>query len=164
MDAPMRVGPRAFNDSEDDEDSWSLDHEINDAHTNWVRDVAFSQRLIPTASGSDALSLVLASCSQDRTVVIHSRPVASLAAAAGATPVATWTNVRLPGPRATATADATDATPPKEGLWPAAVWRVSWSPSGVILAVSDATGGVTLWSPTAGESSIAGLVWEEIAQ
>lgn len=85
-------------------------------HTDWVRDVAWAPNVVP---GRD----ILASCSEDRTVIV-------------------WKRERDGG-------DGGDAPP----AWHPAVlhtfddpvWRVSWSVTGNILAVSSGDSTVTLW-------------------
>ncbi|RKP36397.1 WD40-repeat-containing domain protein [Dimargaris cristalligena] len=80
-------------------------------HTEWVRDVAFA----PNFGLSKTL---LASCSQDKTVVIATHDAETN----------TWTK-----------------TPLKEGKFPDVVWRVSWSLTGNILAVSCGDNKITVW-------------------
>jgi len=90
--------------------TWSLAPEDTLAeHTDWVRDVAWA----PIASTPVS---VIASCSQDKRVLIWSK-------GAGASQ---WRCVPLP-----------DFESP--------VWRVSWSLTGGILAVSTADNKVSLW-------------------
>jgi protein transport protein SEC13 len=78
-------------------------------HTDWVRDVAWSPNMASTAS-------VLASCSQDKSVIIWTQE----------DPSPEWNNRLL-------------------HTFPEIVWRVSWSLTGNILAVSSADNKVTLW-------------------
>lgn len=61
---------------------------------------------------------------QDRTVMIHSRP----------SPTSAWTSTPL-----------LPSAPSKDPHFPDAVWRVSWSLAGNILAVSCGDGKVSLW-------------------
>jgi len=78
-------------------------------HTDWVRDVAWSQVRI---GGKDTV----ASCSEDGTVFI-------------------WTKQR----------GETTWIPTLLNSFDAPVWRLSWSVTGSILAVSSGDGDVTLW-------------------
>ncbi|KAL7424587.1 GTPase-activating protein S13 [Cryptotrichosporon argae] len=97
--------------------TWVQDEEIR-GHTDWVRDVAWAPNIgLPGTH--------LASASQDRTVLIHSR----------SQPGAAWTSTPLL-PNAPASQDV---------HFPDAVWRVSWSIAGNILAVSCGDGKVSLW-------------------
>lgn len=79
------------------------------SHTDWVRDVAFAPSILPNVN-------VVASCSEDRTVLI-------------------WTQNERNG-EWKATLLNTFAAP---------VWRVSWSVTGHMLAVSSGDNDVTLW-------------------
>eukprot|EP00735_Rhodelphis_limneticus_P007494 TRINITY_DN2004_c0_g1::TRINITY_DN2004_c0_g1_i1::g.21929::m.21929 TRINITY_DN2004_c0_g1::TRINITY_DN2004_c0_g1_i1::g.21929 ORF type:complete len:326 (+),score=47.80,sp/P55735/SEC13_HUMAN/58.88/3e-119,WD40/PF00400.27/0.067,WD40/PF00400.27/1.5e-10,WD40/PF00400.27/2.7e-05,WD40/PF00400.27/2.4e-05,WD40/PF00400.27/1.9e-09,WD40/PF00400.27/9.5e-06,TFIIIC_delta/PF12657.2/10,TFIIIC_delta/PF12657.2/3.3,TFIIIC_delta/PF12657.2/24,TFIIIC_delta/PF12657.2/0.07,Apc4_WD40/PF12894.2/4.8e+02,Apc4_WD40/PF12894.2/0.26 T len=77
-------------------------------HTDWVRDVAWAPSIgLPSST--------IASCSQDRKVIIWTRDDAS-----------PWTSKTLP-------------------VFPACVWRVSWSPTGNLLAVASGDNKVSLW-------------------
>eukprot|EP00164_Ancoracysta_twista_P006427 GFYU01008945.1.p1 GENE.GFYU01008945.1~~GFYU01008945.1.p1 ORF type:complete len:322 (-),score=80.64 GFYU01008945.1:372-1337(-) len=90
---------------------WVLEHTLGDTggHTDWVRDVAWAPSIgLP--------SNTIASCSQDRSVVIWTQ----------ADENATWT------PRQLTKSEAV-------------VWRVSWSVTGNILAVSGADNKISLW-------------------
>lgn len=84
-------------------------------HTDWVRDVAFAPNIgLPRS--------YLATCSQDRTVLIWTQDGLN----------SPWTKTALnPEPGSEKFADT--------------VWRVSWSISGNVLAVSCGDGKVTLW-------------------
>ena len=79
------------------------------SHTDWVRDVAWAPSILPNVN-------VVASCSEDRTVLI-------------------WTqNGRNEEWKATLL-----------NTFDAPVWRVSWSVTGHMLAVSSGDNDVTLW-------------------
>ncbi|PWZ01634.1 protein transport protein SEC13 [Testicularia cyperi] len=89
-------------------------------HTDWVRDVAFAPNIgLPRS--------YLATASQDRTVLIWTQD----------SPSSAWTKTALNPTNAAST-----AAPNK---FPDTVWRVSWSVSGNVLAVSCGDGKVTLW-------------------
>ncbi|KAI8819347.1 WD40-repeat-containing domain protein [Fimicolochytrium jonesii] len=89
---------------------WS-EETVLEAHTDWVRDIAFAPNIgLPTT--------YLASCSQDKTVVIWTQDPQG----------AGWSKKLL-----------------KREPFPDVVWRVSWSTSGNILAVSCGDNKVTLW-------------------
>jgi len=85
-------------------------------HKDWVRDVAFAPNVIP---GRD----VLASCSEDRTVIIWT---------CGSDNIGEEVDDGKWSPRVLNTFDGP-------------VWRVSWSVTGNILAVSSGDSSVTLW-------------------
>jgi protein transport protein SEC13 len=79
------------------------------AHGDWVRDVAWAPTILPNVN-------VVASCSEDRTVLIWTQA---------------WSNQEW---KATVLHS-----------FDAPVWRVSWSITGHILAVSSGDSDVTLW-------------------
>lgn len=83
-------------------------------HKDWVRDVAFAPNVIPGRS-------VLASCSEDRTVIIWKQGGED-----GKDDTKKWTPIVL-------------------NTFDDPVWRVSWSITGNILAVSSGDSTVTLW-------------------
>ncbi|WFD42213.1 GTPase-activating protein S13 [Malassezia psittaci] len=87
-------------------------------HSDWVRDVAFAPNL-------GLARTYLASASQDRTVIIWTQD----------SPDTPWTKTFLQ-PRS----DKDDPTKFSD-----TVWRVSWSVSGNVLAVSCGDGKVSLW-------------------
>lgn len=90
---------------------WTEEMVLPPLHTDWVRDVAWA----PTVGiGGGA---VIASCAQDRKVVVWTEANAQ------------WT--------------------PKVIELPAAVWSVSWSVTGGILAAAAGDNQVTLWKETA---------------
>ncbi|KDN33584.1 hypothetical protein RSAG8_13326, partial [Rhizoctonia solani AG-8 WAC10335] len=95
----------------EDNQTW-VEEEVLKGHTDWVRDVAWAPNIgLPRS--------YIATASQDRTVIIHSK----------STPSAPWTQTFLHP-----TADA------NETKFPDVVWRVSWSLAGNILAVSCGDG------------------------
>ncbi|XP_035225474.1 protein SEC13 homolog [Stegodyphus dumicola] len=91
----------------DKEDSW-IEEEKLEAHSNWVRDVAWA----PSAHFGQS---VIASCSQDKRVII-------------------WTKTK-----------DTSWTPKVLYTFDDVVWHVSWSVTGNVLAVSGGDNKVTLW-------------------
>jgi len=99
------------------------------SHTDWVRDVAWAPPIVP---GVD----VVASCSEDGTVIV-------------------WTHKDGGGD-----ADGTNGTwePTLLNNFGEPVWRLSWSVTGSILAVSSGDSTVTLWK--------AGLdgTWKQVTQ
>ncbi|KAK4054915.1 GTPase-activating protein S13 [Microbotryomycetes sp. JL201] len=108
----------------EDTKTWSPDpvQPVLEGHQDWVRDVAWA----PSVGVGRAY---LASAGQDKTVYIWTQD----------SPKSTWTNVALEP-----TASSTQA-PGSEGKFGDAVWRVSWSVSGNVLAVSSGDGKVSLW-------------------
>lgn len=92
------------------------------SHKDWVRDVAFAPNVIPGRS-------VIASCSEDKTVIIWKQEEEN----------DKWTSMVL----------HTFEDP---------VWRVSWSVTGNILAVSSGDSNVTLWKETLDGS------WSQVSQ
>ncbi|KAK0532699.1 GTPase-activating protein S13 [Tilletia horrida] len=110
--------------------------ETLEGHTDWVRDVAFAPNIgLPRT--------YLASASQDRTVVIWTQDG----------PSSPWIRTPLnPGSAAAASggaaadgADATAGGKDATAKFPDTVWRLSWSVSGNVLAVSCGDGKVSLW-------------------
>lgn len=97
-------------------------------HTDWVRDVAFAPNVgLPRS--------YLATCSQDRTVLVWTQDGLE----------APWSKTSLnPAPAAAGAAGA-GAGAGAASKFPDTVWRVSWSVSGNVLAVSCGDGKVTLW-------------------
>lgn len=105
----------------EDTKTWSPDpvQPVLEGHSDWVRDVAWA----PSVGVGRAY---LASAGQDKTVYIWTQD----------TPTAPWSKVALePTPAASATQGATASS--GEGKFGDAVWRVSWSVSGNVLAVSS---------------------------
>lgn len=80
-----------------------------ECHSDWVRDVAWAPSILPNVN-------VVASCSEDRTVLI-------------------WTQ----------NGQGAEWKPTLLHKFDAPVWRVSWSVTGHILAVSSGDNDVTLW-------------------
>ncbi|KAG2185711.1 hypothetical protein INT43_002146 [Umbelopsis isabellina] len=94
----------------EDQNSWK-EEETLDGHSDWVRDVSWAPNIgLPKS--------YLASCSQDKTVLIWTQD----------TPTSKWVKKSL-----------------RQEKFPDVVWRVSWSLSGNILAVSSGDNKVTLW-------------------
>lgn len=89
-------------------------HQVIEAHGDWVRDVAFC----PTSPASRFV--VLASCGQDKTVVIHRKPWEQLSAEINGGPAqaAEWERSVI--------------------AFTEPVWRLSWAPSGEMLVVTNA--------------------------
>lgn len=97
------------------DDSWVKEHQL-EGHLDWVRDIAWS----PTIGTGKTL---IASCSQDRKVII-------------------WEQTR----GSSANNEAQSIWQPKPlGVFDDVVWHVSWSVMGNILAVSGGDNKVTLW-------------------
>ncbi|CAD6891269.1 unnamed protein product [Tilletia controversa] len=107
--------------------------ETLNGHTDWVRDVAFAPNIgLPRT--------YLASASQDRTVLIWTQDG----------PSSPWISTPLnPSSASTAGVDASGAAASggkdSGAKFPDTVWRLSWSVSGNVLAVSCGDGKVTLW-------------------
>nr|CAG4651892.1 EOG090X07N7 [Triops cancriformis] len=95
----------------EEEDGWIEEHKL-EAHSDWVRDVAWAPSIgLPR--------FVIASCSQDRRVILWSNEGTG----------STWT------PKVLNTFDDV-------------VWHVSWAVTGNILAVSGGDNKVSLWKET----------------
>ncbi|KAM0755575.1 WD40 repeat-like protein [Meredithblackwellia eburnea MCA 4105] len=109
----------------EDNKSWSADpvQHILDGHSDWVRDVAWAPSVGVGRS-------YVASAGQDKAVYIWTQ----------SSPRAPWTRTALEPSSAPAT-----GAPPGDGKFGDVVWRVSWSVSGNVLAVSSGDGKVTLW-------------------
>lgn len=100
-------------------------------HTDWVRDVAFAPNIgLPRS--------YLATCSQDRTVMVWTNDG----------PNTPWVKTQLSGSSVggggAAPAGANGSTD-AGGKFPDTVWKVSWSVSGNVLAVAVGNGSVSLW-------------------
>ncbi|KAJ2466428.1 GTPase-activating protein S13 [Coemansia sp. RSA 2320] len=105
-----------------------------EGHSDWVRDVAYAPNIgLPRT--------YLASCSQDKHVFIWTQDVPAGKASTGQSGSAEWTCHQL------------TSTP-----FPDVVWRVSWSMSGNVLAVSCGDNKVTLW-----KENLKGE-WERISE
>lgn len=104
-------------------------------HSDWVRDVAFAPNVgLPRS--------YLATASQDRTVLIWTQDSANGA----------WTKTALNArPASGAAGDGSNK-------FPDTVWRVSWSVSGNVLAVSCGDGKITLW-----KENLRGA-WESVSE
>lgn len=99
----------------ENENLWKTE-DILEYHTDWVRDVAWCPSIsLP--------STIIASCSQDGSVVIWSQDSTSTS----------WSKKVLP-------------------KFPDVVWRVSWSITGNILAVAGGDNKVTLWKESPSDS------------
>ncbi|TPX67504.1 hypothetical protein SpCBS45565_g03743 [Spizellomyces sp. 'palustris'] len=109
---------------------WKEDATL-EGHTDWVRDIAWAPNIgLPTS--------YLASCSQDKTVLIWTQE----------DPKAHWSK-----------------RPLKADPFSDVVWRVSWSTSGNILAVSCGDNKVSLWKENLdGEWGVVGSEVEGVAQ
>ena len=98
-------------------------------HTDWVRDVAWAPCLLPNHN-------TIATCSEDRTVIIWNQP---------------------PPPASSSLANGTAAVPEWVGTvmhtFDDPVWRVSWSVTGHLLAVSSGDSNVTLWKASLNDRS-----------
>ncbi|KAK4689585.1 protein transport protein SEC13, partial [Tremellales sp. Uapishka_1] len=107
----------------DEETKKWTEEDVIKEHQDWVRDVAWAPNIgLP--------GMYIASASQDRTVMIHSKP----------SPTSPWTSTPL----------LPNAPASKDPHFPDAVWRVSWSLAGNILAVSCGDGKVSLWKEGVG--------------
>ncbi|KAL1923406.1 uncharacterized protein VTP21DRAFT_8386 [Calcarisporiella thermophila] len=97
----------------EDSKSWK-EEDVLDGHVDWVRDVAWAPNIgLPRS--------YLASCSQDKTVLIWTQDG----------PTGGWQKKVL-----------------RAEKFPDVVWRVSWSLAGNVLAVSCGDNKVTLWKET----------------
>jgi len=100
---------------------WTEEEQL-EGHTDWVRDVAWAPNVgLPRT--------YLASASQDKTVIIHINDSSPNAAQ-------TWSKVYL-DPQSTGNGQGS--------TFPDTVYRLSWSVSGAVLAVSCGDGRITLW-------------------
>jgi len=95
-------------------DSAPIDTSIS--HTDWVRDVAWAPSIMPNTN-------IVASCSEDRTVIIWTQELDKDAKSSNANQ---WKPFLL-------------------NTFQDPVWRVSWSVTGSILAVSSGDNHVSLW-------------------
>jgi protein transport protein SEC13 len=98
-------------------------------HTDWVRDVAWAPCLLPNHN-------TIATCSEDRTVIIWNQPP----------PPSTTTSTTADGnPSMTLSSSLSEWTGTVMHTFEHPVWRVSWSITGHLLAVSSGDSNVTLW-------------------
>ncbi|PIL30777.1 transporter [Ganoderma sinense ZZ0214-1] len=111
----------------DDTQEW-FEEDVLEGHQDWVRDVAWAPNIgLPRS--------YIATASQDKTVLIWTKDA----------PTAPWAKMALdPSSMSVPAAPGAAAAAPA-GKFPDVVWRVSWSLSGNILAVSCGDGKVTLW-------------------
>ncbi|XAO24354.1 protein transporter SEC13 [Cryptococcus bacillisporus CA1280] len=108
---------------DEEQKKWTEEETIK-GHEDWVRDVAWAPNIgLP--------GMYIASASQDRTVLIHSR----------ASPSSPWTSTPL----------LPSLPQSQDPHFPDAVWRVSWSLAGNVLAVSCGDGKVSLWKEGVGK-------------
>lgn len=109
--------------------AWAVEETL-EGHTDWVRDVAF-------APGVGLPRTYLASAGQDRQVIIWTQDA----------PGQKWQSKVLdPLPYLSSNAPGANPTnQAQEGKFPDVVWRVSWSVTGNVLAVSAGDGKVSLW-------------------
>lgn len=127
--------------------SWEEEY-VLDGHTDWIRDVAWAPSIGLTATH-------LASCSQDKTVVIWTQ----------SSPSKPFTKrpLVIKNPAA-ASSGVPDAAAGEQNPFTDVCWRVSWSPSGNILAVSCGDNKVTLWKENLdGVWQFIGDVKEEVS-
>lgn len=125
---------------------WTLEETL-EGHTDWVRDVAFSP-------GVGLPRTYLASCGQDKQVIVWTQDG----------PGQGWNRKLLnplpylsPSPAGAGSATTTTAGM-EENKFPEPVWKVSWSVTGNVLAVSAGDGKVSLW-----KESIKGE-WECVSE
>ncbi|KAJ1886531.1 GTPase-activating protein S13, partial [Kickxella alabastrina] len=105
-----------------------------EGHGDWVRDIAYAPNIgLPRT--------YLASCSQDKNVYIWTQDASLTKSAASQNAPAEWNRIQL------------SSTP-----FPDVVWRVSWSMSGNVLAVSCGDNKITLW-----KENLKGE-WERISE
>ncbi|BGP36687.1 GTPase-activating protein S13 [Rhodotorula kratochvilovae] len=104
-------------------------------HSDWVRDVAWA----PSVGVGKAY---LASAGQDKTVCIWTQADAR---APWSRAVLDPTGTPAAQPPAPAQGGQAQQQQPAEGKFGDAVWRVSWSVAGNVLAVSSGDGKVSLW-------------------
>jgi protein transport protein SEC13 len=89
-------------------------------HTDWIRDVAWAPCLLPNHN-------TIATCSEDRTVMIWNQPPPPLSSSSSSNGTTTeWIGTVM-------------------HTFDDPVWRVSWSVTGHLLAVSSGDSHVTLW-------------------
>lgn len=115
--------------------TWAVEETL-EGHSDWVRDVAF-------APGVGLPRTYLASCGQDRTVLIWTQDA----------PGQAWNKKALDPAPYLSGGTAT------EGKFPDTVWRVSWSVTGNVLAVAAGDGKVSLW-----KEALKGGEWECVSE
>lgn len=115
--------------------TWAVEETL-EGHSDWVRDVAF-------APGVGLPRTYLASCGQDRTVLIWTQDA----------PGQAWNKKALDPAPYLSGGTAT------EGKFPDTVWRVSWSVTGNVLAVAAGDGKVSMW-----KESLKGGEWECVSE
>ncbi|GAA5850257.1 hypothetical protein JCM8547_001063 [Rhodosporidiobolus lusitaniae] len=132
----------AWNDQTKEWSPDPVEHALQ-GHQDWVRDVAWA----PSVGVGKAY---LASAGQDKTVYIWTQSDSRGA----------WSRVALEPTSQQPAAATGGAAPPaaEAGKFADAVWRVSWSVAGNVLAVSSGDGKVTLW-----KENIKGK-WEEVSE
>lgn len=137
----------AFNETSK---TWSVEETL-EGHTDWVRDVKF-------APGIGLPRLYLASAGQDKTVVIWTKDDNPSSGSSGP-----WQKKLLnPAPYLSQTPAGPigpQPSPLQENKFPDVVWRVNWSVTGNVLAVSAGDGKVTLW-----KENIKGGEWECVSE
>lgn len=119
--------------------TWTVEETLEGGHTDWVRDVAF-------APGVGLPRTYLASAGQDKTVIIWTQDGPGQAWNKKVLNPAPYLSSSAPaGPSNPAGGAAGATTQPQEGKFPDVVWKVSWSVTGNVLAVSAGDGKVSLW-------------------
>jgi protein transport protein SEC13 len=98
-------------------------------HTDWVRDVAWAPCLLPNYN-------TIATCSEDRTVIIWNQAPSSSSSMSTSESSTNETATAVTTSEWVGTVMHTFDEP---------VWRVSWSVTGHLLAVSSGDSNVTLW-------------------
>jgi protein transport protein SEC13 len=101
------------------------------AHSDWVRDVAWAPNTAMSCN-------IIASCSEDRTVIIWKQSAAAASSTSADNSNKPWSSMFMKN-------------------FDAPVWRVSWSVTGNVLAVSTGDHKVSLWKQAADEA------WVEIS-
>ena len=151
----------------EERDEWLMERTLQ-AHSDWVRDVAWA----PSLGSTEAL---IASCSQARPrrhpralrALLHAPPHARRRLWSSALRASLATSSRDVAPARpqdkkviiwTQDAASAGAWNQKEIQFACVVWRVSWSVTGNILAVSGGDNQVTLW-----KESLLGE-WTQIGQ
>jgi protein transport protein SEC13 len=102
-------------------------------HTDWVRDVAWAPCLLPNYN-------TIATCSEDSTVIVWNQAPPS--SSSESTPSSTMT-----------TANGSEWVGTVMHTFDDPVWRLSWSVTGHLLAVSSGDSNVTLWKASLNDRS-----------